>query len=416
MNEFKTRRWPLFQALKAATAIINKKGSLPIIESVAITTIKKRHYLIATDLEVTYHQQIDFEGKKADINIVFEPIPVMKFLESIPKNIEELVVTIKDNNLMFQAGFDDFTIGLYEFKDFPETRELDDPMEVSIDRIELHNALKSAFKFTSTDELRPVMTGVYLDLKTEDGPFVVATDAHRLFRQRFKGTLKVPEDSDLSIIIPKKAITAMDKILDTDVSNQITLTISKDRSHLKISDLEERRIVYARLIDGTYPNWRAVIPTDRDKVCSLHVSDLTGRLNMAQSVSSANGGCALAIRYDKLYLKAVNVDYARTYNANFDIKSTAEINLGVNSFFMAECLASVGTDIVYMYFSQPNRAIIITKAKTVDPDEDIFLLLMPVMSDTVDNSWDEPKTEVIESELLLDSKSEPKKKEAKSKE
>ena len=405
--ELTTRRWSLFQALKAAMLIINKKATLPIIESVAIITKDKKYYLVATDLEVTYYQQIDISTTKKShaINFVFEPMPVIKFLETIPKDIDDLAINIdmKDampGTMLLQAGFDEFSIPLMSTSEFPETKEIEDPESISIERIEFRTALKSALPFAGHDELRPVMTGVYLDLETEGGPYVVATDAHRLFRQKFSNVTVSNPEKNLSVIFSRKTILVIDKILDVDVSDKITITISGDKTNMKISDFEERKIVYARLIDGKYPNWRAVIPTERDRVVSFLTDDLKRRLSMVSAMTAVSKGCLLGFRYDKVLVHAVNLDTNQVYKATFDARATCQMNIGVNSSFMGECIDAVGTDVIHIAFSMPNRALVIIRPN--DPEEEVLMLVMPVMADAVPEGWEVDADTIRETELLTE--------------
>jgi DNA polymerase-3 subunit beta len=261
----------------------------------------------------------------------------------------------------------------HDGEDYPELPELDGEHEITTEGNLLKRSIDKTAFAVSKDALRPAMMGVYFQL-SGDTSNVVATDGHRLVK------LTLPElgpSQDIDFIVPEKATKLAGRIVDADEM----CTITVDEGHVGF-DFGNARVI-ARLIDETYPNYQAVIPDENDKRLTIRREDM---LNAVKRVglysSSMTNQIRLAIESDQVTISAEDVERSseaeEVVRCDFD---SDDMEIGFNSEYLTEVLSNVSCEEVVFQLSSPNRAGIVVPQEQ-DEDEEILMLIMPVMLNT----------------------------------
>jgi DNA polymerase-3 subunit beta len=147
----------------------------------------------------------------------------------------------------------------------------------------------------------------------------------------------------------------------------------------------ENIMVTSRLIDGKYPNYEAVIPKDNPNALTV---DRANFLNTLRRVSLFSSKTTYLIRLriagSELNISAEDLDFsneaAETIPCSY---SGADMEIGFNSKFLMEMLANMDSDTITLNLSQPNKAGTLVPAEKVDEQEDVMMLVMPVMLNTM---------------------------------
>ena len=216
------------------------------------------------------------------------------------------------------------------------------------------------------------MSGVYCELTPEYINFV-ATDAHKLVR--YKRTDSVSEKST-SFILPKKPLNQLKGILaikDVDVKMEYTQTNA-------MFTFDNFRLI-CRLIEGKYPNYEAVIPTNNPNVL---IVDRLLLLNALKRVALFANQSTHQIRFKisgkELTLSSEDVDFSNEARERLTCSYEGEdIEIGFNSRFLQDMINNMDTPQIKMEMSAPNRAGLILPMDNENKDEDILMLVMPVM-------------------------------------
>ena len=250
------------ELLYLTTTIVEKKNTMPILANVKLGTVGNQIEVSATDL------QVSLVGK-ADADIVSEGQVTVdaKVLYDIVKELPAQTVyleTTDASRIEIKGGQAKFHINCASSDEFPAVGgvQLEHPME--IDPIKFHEMFDKTFFSISTDETRYNMTGICLDLVTEQEPSVlrfVATDGHRLAlidRPAEGFSIQKP------VIIPKKGIQELKKVLEHP----------QGESYVSVSDefftVQNGPVTLGvRLTDAQYPEYQQVIPTT--STTSVHV-------------------------------------------------------------------------------------------------------------------------------------------------
>ena len=202
----------------------------------------------------------------------------------------------------------------------------------------------------------------------------VATDAHKLVRYR---RFDVKSDITASFIVPKKPINQLKSVLSSRADESVRVEFDNKNATFTFG---EYRLV-CRLIEGRYPNYEAVIPASNPNSLIIDRQLLTSAIKRVSVFSSkATHQIRFKISGRELLLTAEDLDYSNEAKERLSCNySGNDIEIGFSSRFFQEMLANISQPEVKIEMSAPNRAGIITPVDNQNADEDILMLLMPVM-------------------------------------
>lgn len=366
----------LLEALNTVKGAVPSKSTMPILECILFERDGDNLRLSATDLEISIVQsvpvQFETNGTPDSAPIA---VPAQRLLDTLR--------ALPDLPIEFAAD-DDFEIRMetdqghykmvgHDGADYPELPELEEQHEINVEGGLLKRSIDKTAFAVSQDALRPAMMGVYFQVD-EDNTRVVATDGHRLVK------LDLPElqaDTSADFIVPEKATKLAGRIVEDDE----ICTIRVDESHVGFEFGNSR--VLARLIDETYPNYEAVIPSDNERKLVVNREDM---LNAVKRVglysSSMTNQIRLDITADEVTISAEDVERSseaeEVIHCDYD---SEDMEIGFNSEYLTEVLSNVESDEVVFELSSPNRAGIVLPQEQAE-DEDILMLIMPVMLNT----------------------------------
>lgn len=235
--------------------IVEKRNTMPILSHFLLDAGKKESYIIATDLETALKEplqlKVEKEGKIC--------IPARKMFEIVREIDSELICESVDEQwLKIKAGVSNFRLACLSSKEFPAWPGMKDMEEIYINAEVLKEMIEKTVYSTGESDTRYTLNGLLFHLSPGVKITVVGTDGHRLalIIKDIEGTLS----EEKNLIIPKKAATELRKILDKTEDN-IKLTFSKNHLLFTIGKIQ----FLTRLIEGTYPNYKQVIPSSNEK-------------------------------------------------------------------------------------------------------------------------------------------------------
>lgn len=362
----------LLRNLSALSGVISSSNTLPILDDFLFSLKDDLLYVTASDLETTMTVSIPLT-KAEESGAVTIPAKILldtlKTFSDIPVvfdiNAETLLVEIS-------AGEGKYKLSGHSSDEFPQTPILEGTSSLKVSSGILVDAINKTIFATGSDELRPVMSGVYCELSPEHLTFV-ATDAHKLVRYRRKDA---QSEQVTSFILPKKPLNQLKGILaakDLEVSVEYSPTNA-------LFTFDNFRVV-CRLIDGKYPNYEAVIPTSNPNVLTV---DRNLLLNAIKRVALFANQSTHQIRFrlsgKELVLSAEDIDFSNEARERLTCSYEGEdMEIGFNSRFLQDMINNVTTEMVKFEMSAPNRAGLILPMDSENKDEEILMLVMPVM-------------------------------------
>ncbi len=362
----------LLRSLQKISGVLSTSNTLPILENFLFVLNNNTLTVTASDLETTISVMVEPE-KADDAGAV--AIPARQLLD-IMKTFPEMPVTIISDaetlNVEILAGEGKYKMIGQSHEEFPQVPELEDTKKITANGAMLVNAFNNTLFATGNDELRPVMSGVYCEIN-EDNLTFVATDAHKLVRYRRK---EVKSETADSFIFPKKTLSLARHIIPED-EEEVVMEFNKTNATFRFDDI----LLVCRLIEGKYPNYEAVIPSENPFKLTIGRQSL---LNALRRVSIFGSKSTHQVRFKisgkELVLSAEDIDYSSEGKERLTCSYEGDdIEIGFNSKFMQEMLSTLTCDNITLEMSAPNRAGIIKPENNEDENEDVLMLIMPVM-------------------------------------
>jgi DNA polymerase-3 subunit beta len=216
------------------------------------------------------------------------------------------------------------------------------------------------------------MNGIYVELSPDNVTFV-ATDAHKLVL--YKRT-DVKGDVNSSFILPKKPSSLLKGILPREEGN-VNIEFDEKNAYFSLSKYK----MVCRLVEGNYPSYNAVIPTDNPNKLTIDRLDLYNAMRRVSVFSNqASNLIKLEMAGNQLTVSAQDIDFSisayERLNCQYD---GDEMEMGFKATFFIEMLSNLPSSDVVLEMSDPSRAGILVPAEKENPDEDIVMLLMPMM-------------------------------------
>lgn len=362
----------LLRSLQKISGVLSTSSTLPILEDFLFELTEDKLRITASDLETTISVELE-PDKAEDPGIVTIPA---KTLLDIMKTFPELPVTISVNmetlGVELFAGEGKYKLVGHSSDEFPQVPEMDSPKVLQLSASLLVNAFNKTLFATGNDELRPVMSGVLCEIKNDNITFV-ATDAHKLVRYRRSD---VKSNETASFILPKKPLNHLKNIMPDDDEVDVKLQYTDSNTVLEFEDIT----LICRLIEGKYPNYEAVIPTQNPFKLTVDRKNLLNALRrVAIFGSKSTHQVRFKISGKELVLTAEDLDYSSEAKERLTCSYEGDdIEIGFNSRFLQEMLATLDSDNVIMEMSAPNRAGLLLPEESGE-GEDILMLIMPVM-------------------------------------
>ena len=270
------------------------------------------------------------------------------------------------------AGEGNYQFTGYNGDEFPKLPELEVASSFMVKGSVLANGINKTVFAAGNDDLRPVMSGIFFELSGGDVR-LVATDAHKLVRFTRKD---LKTEGDASFIVPKKPLNLLKNVLsgsDEDVK------VEYNETNVRFS--YEGITVVSRLIEGKYPNYDAVIPADNPYKMVISRVDLMNSLKRVSIFSNkSTHQVRLKMSGSELTLSAEDLDFSNAAKERLTCQYIGDdMEIGFNSRFLVEMLSNLESEEVNLEMSAPNRAGILLPGVKADDNEDVLMLVMPVM-------------------------------------
>lgn len=360
----------LLKQLSAINGVITTNPVVPILENFLFEITDGKLTITASDLQTSMITELEVEAKENGSIAVPSKI-LLETLRNLPE--QPVTFSIDEETYSIEINSDNgrYKLAGENATDFPKVPSVSDGNDVNISSDVLGNAINNTILATSSDELRPAMTGVYLNLSDTNTTFV-ATDGHRLIRYR---RVDIAADNGASMIIPRKALTLLKSTLPSGNTN-VNVQYNVANAFFKFDGIH----MVCRLIDERFPDYENVIPANNDNEMIIDRTELLGSLKrIAIYANKTTHQVRLKITGSELVISSEDLDFSNEANERLSCDHNgADIEIGFNGKFLIEMLANIDSTQVSMKFSEPNKAGLLFPVDK-DDNEDLLMLVMPVM-------------------------------------
>ncbi len=364
----------LLNHLTAISRVISSKSTLPILDNFLFNLEDSKLTITASDLETTLITWVELENTEGIGQIA---IPAKLLIDTL-KEFPEQPLTFQLNTETFAIDIfsenGKFSIVGQNGEEYPELPELHagNATSVSMNHDVMLNGIVKTLFATADDELRPVMNGILIEISPENATFV-ASDAHKLVRYKRSD---VKADIESSFILPKKPAALLKNLLPKE-DFAVKLEFDEKNAFFNLTNFK----VICRLVEGKYPSYNSVIPTNNPNKMVIDRLELYNTLRRVSVFSNAASNLVrLKISGNQLVVSAQDVDFSISAVERLNCSYEGdEMEIGFKSSFLLEILSNLSTTEVKMELSDPTRAGILLPVEKELDEEDVLMLLMPMM-------------------------------------
>ncbi len=336
--KIKVAKQALLSGLQTVQNVVGGRSTIPILSNVMISAEKSELWLTTTDLDVTIRARVEAEVIKPGGTT----LPVRRLssiVRELPEQPVEINVDDKDTATVECTSSYYRIMGL-SVDEFPPLPKPESKYTYHLDQGVFREMMKKTAYAASTDETRHVLNGVLLSFRAGKLT-VVATDGRRLAFVEHE--VEVPKEAEIDMILPNKTVAELMHVL-------------KDEGELHVYGRENQimfemkdSLVASKLVEGTYPNYRQVIPAQSDERITIsRESLLTALRRVALVTSDKSNAMKLTFGKNKVVVSMTTPDVGEARETVPIKYSGKDLTVAFNPEFMMDPLRHLANDEVYL--------------------------------------------------------------------
>lgn len=353
----------LANAVSLASRVTGKNLSLPVLSCLLIVAGEGKFKIRATNLDLGI--EIEVPGKVSSDGVVAVPAGV--FAGTVG-SIQGDTVTLEgdETTLSIKTRQGSATINLLPAQDFPILPYVKGKAQVTLPAERLAEGIRSVFYAASQSSIKPELASVYV-YKDGKSLVFVATDSFRLAER----TLSVATGEFDPILIPARNIPDVLRFLETS-GGEIELRINESQCAF----VADKLYMTSRLIDGSFPDYRQIIPKDKQTEAIVLKQDFIAALKRMAVFADKFNQVTLAVspKSKTFVMKARNTEVGESEDSIPATLTGENLEISFNHRYLADCLSAVNADSISLSLAGPGRAMVIRGV----PDQGFLYLIMPM--------------------------------------
>src|SRR5208282_1356013 len=311
--------------------------------NVLLRTGENKLEFVATDLDVSVACSVEANVKKKGASTV----PVKRFFNIVRELASpEIELEVDEKHACsVRAGASFYKIHGLSAEEFPPIHALKEDKKITLPQEKLKGMLRKTSFAISTDESRYVLNGIFISLK-EHKMTMVATDGRRL--ALVDEELDIPENSQGEFIIPTKAVNELNRLLgdkgDVEIKlgdNHVSMTLSDDKGF--------SILLLSKLVEGNYPNYRQVIPSETKERITLPREELLAAVRRAQIMTSDKANSVkMAVSLNNLAITANSPEVGEARESLAINYKGKDMAIAFNPAYLIEPLNALTEDEVFL--------------------------------------------------------------------
>ena len=362
----------LASRLSALSKVFNSKNSMPILNCYLFEVNGDTLTITASDSENVMTTQLHLDEADSEGTFAVNNRTILDAVKELPEQPLTLDVDMSTYavKVIYLNGMYNFTAQSGE--EFPHLQPLNEgASSIVIDSKTLLADISRSIFATANEELRPVMNGIYFDIQP-DGVYFVATDGRKLVR--IKNT-SIQGNAPSNFILPPKPASLLKNLLPKE-SNDVKINFNQRNA---VIHLESAKLI-CRLIEGRYPNYNSVIPTQNPYHVTVDRQAFLSTIKRILVFSSQSSALVkLHLEDNKIIVSGQDFDFSTSAEEMLPCSYQGNvINIGFSGTFLVDILNNLVGDNVLIELADPSRAGVLVPVEQ-NENEEMLMLLMPMM-------------------------------------
>ena len=358
-----TTRDNLLKPLQQVGGVVERRQTLPILSNVLINASAGKIDITATDLEVEMKTSaaVDCDGEE-DFTL-----PARKLLDICKALPEEagIELSLDKERAVIRSGRSRFTLGVLPANDYPAIEPSASSHQFTITQSLLKRLIEKTQFAMALQDVRYYLNGLLLEIG--DGMIrAVATDGHRLALSEAECNLEA--STGIQVILPRKAVLELVRLL-SDNDEAINIEVSSNHIRFSMHDTS----FTSKLIDGKFPDYQRVIPSNTDKVILADREAFKHALTRTSILSNEKyRGIRFQFTSGLVTLLAHNPEQEEAEDELEIDYQGDELTIGFNVGYLIEVLNVIETEQVEIALSDSNSSCLI---KDTDTDNNRYVIM-----------------------------------------
>ncbi|MDK4679288.1 DNA polymerase III subunit beta [Kingella negevensis] len=346
-----TPRDSLLKPLQAATGIVERKHTLPILSNVLLESKNGKIHILATDLEIQIHTQ-GADNDKGDFRITTNAKKLQDILRALPESAD-VQLDWADHKLTLKAGKSRFNLQTLPAEDFP-TMSVGEKTQAafSLTQEAFKNMISQVQYSMAVQDIRYYLNGLLMQVEGNQLR-LVATDGHRLAFSATEINADLPKTE---VILPRKTVLELNKLLNQSKEN-ISVELLDNQVRFQCNDT----VIVSKVIDGKFPDYNRVIPMDNDKIFMISRTALLSALERSAILANEKfRGVRLQLSAGSLKVSCSNNEQEEATEELEIAYQGEELEVGFNIQFLMDVLRSINCEDMQLAFGDASRSTLFT--------------------------------------------------------
>lgn len=348
----KSQRDALLAPLQSVSGIVERRHTLPILSNVLLEKTGETLTLVATDIEIQITTSSHNVGGDGDASITVGAKKLQDILRSLPESAD-ITLDLEDKRLVVKAGKSRFSLQTLPAEDFPRMAIAEgEQTSLSVTQKQFRHLIAKTQYAMASQDVRYYLNGLMLMV---DGQELrsVATDGHRLAFNSMAIEAELPRQE---MILPRKTVLELNRLL-TDSDEPMRITLGRNQIRFAFG----QTVLVSKLIDGKFPDYERVIPTQLPNQMRANRQALHAALSRAAILTNDKfRGVRIMLSDNTLRLIAANAEQEEAQEEIEVEYSGAPLDVGFNVTYLLDVLNNLGGDELQWSFNDASSSALIT--------------------------------------------------------
>ncbi len=362
----------LLSHLTAVSKVISNKNAYAILDNFLFELEGERLVVTGSDMETRMTTTIDVPGAEGNGRFAVDVKRMLNLLRELPDvglsidvNEESMEVTITYLN-------GQFNITAFNGDDYPlKAQSGENQQMLALPEKDVCSGISHTLFAVGDDEMHPQFMGIFWDIKADSITFV-ASDSHKLVRYTKSN---VTPNTERSFILPAKPASILNSVLDKNSSDPVRITIDDSSATFEVGAY----MLSCRFINGRYPDYNKVIPSDSPKTVVADRLTLLTAMRRVSIFASVGGLVKLEMNAEGMRITAQDLDHSTSAEERIQCEYNGDpLVMGYKNVDVIEVLNNIDSESVIIKLSDPSRAGIFLPSEQKEGEE-LLVLQMPMM-------------------------------------
>lgn len=375
MIDFSINTNLFLHALNTTKRAISAKNAIPILSTIKIDVTNEGLTLIGSNGQISIENFISVQDENAGllINSLGSILLEATFFINVVSSLPEVTLDFKEieqHQIVLTSGKSEITLKGKDVDQYPRIQEVPATNPLVLETKVLKTLINETAFAASTQESRPILTGVHFVLTDYQELKTVATDSHRMSQKKI--TLEKAGDN-FDVVIPSRSLREFSAVFTDDIES-VEIFFANNQILFRSENIS----FYTRLLEGTYPDTDRLIPKNFNTEVTFNVSKLRQAMERARLLSNATQSGTVKLEITGGVVSAhVNSPEVGRVNEEIDTDQVTgeDLTISFNPTYLIDALKALNSEKVTISFISAVRPFTLVPSET---EEDFTQLITPV--------------------------------------